>query len=243
MNPRRSRSRSPRGSGGESTRPLAEVAPSSSTSRWAGQRGDPDRDITAQLFLSPCTVEYHLQNVYWKLGVAPILPRTGSGLLPGRTRNCQGHSELPHALSGLGHEPGHRWPMRVPGPLGGLDRREDTELALRERHQALGSASTIANVRCSVFSPPGIQVARRDDCWSRRWRDIRLICAHLPWAPIESLGMQNNCSVASALWSVSVNLARTGPRDGGDLVDDEDGIEPGRWAGLLSAVIGGRCGV
>jgi len=173
MNPRRSRSRSPRGSGGESTRPLAEVAPSSSTSRWAGRRGDPGRDITAQLFLSPCTVEYHLQNVYWKLGVAPILPRTGSGLLPGRTRNCQGHSELPHALSGLGHEPGHRWPVRVPGPLGGLDRREDTELALRERHQALGSASTIANVRCSVFSPPGIQVARRDDCWSRRWRDIR----------------------------------------------------------------------
>ena len=173
MNPRRSRSRSPRGSGGESTRPLAEVAPSSSTSRWAGQRGDPDRDITAQLFLSPCTVEYHLQNVYWKLGVARVLPRTESGLLPGRTRNCQGHSELPHALSGLGHEPGRRWPVRVPGPLGDLDRREGTELTLRERHQAFGAASTIANVRRSVFSPPGTQVARRDDCWSRRWRDIR----------------------------------------------------------------------
>ena len=173
MNPRRSRSRSPRGPGGESTPPSPRWRPARAPAAGLASEGTPTvtspRSCSSAPAPSSTTCRTCTGSSAWHRSF--LVPNLACS--PGRTRNCQGRSELPHALSGLGHEPDRRWPVRVPGPPGDLDRREGTELALRERHQALGSASTIANVRRSVFSPPGTQVARRDDCWSRRWRDIR----------------------------------------------------------------------
>ena len=123
MNPRRSRSRSPRGPGGESTPPSPRWRPARAPAAGLASEGTPTvtspRSCSSAPAPSSTTCRTCTGSSAWHRSF--LVPNLACS--PGRTRNCQGHSELPHALSGLGHEPDRRWPVRVPGPPGDLDRR------------------------------------------------------------------------------------------------------------------------